>query len=71
MSKPNGLNNGEWINIGHVCKMFSNPNSETYKCNFCGHELYTLYGFPPLPEYCPKFGQRMSNGNDLKELFKT
>ena len=66
--KPNGLTDGEWINLGHISGMFSHPHSETYKCNYCGHEQYTVFGFPALPSYCPHCGQHMKNGSNEEEL---
>ena len=66
--KPNGLNNGEWISLGHVIKPFSHPLSEVYKCNYCGYEQYMLFNYPP--RYCPKCGQRMENGMDLQEALQ-
>lgn len=58
MMKPNGLTNGEWINLGHFSGF--HPHSETYKCNYCGYEQYTVYMVPP--SHCPRCGTRMKNG---------
>ena len=61
--KPNGLNNGEWINIGHKSSLLSHPYSVNYMCNYCGFELYWPFA---LPRYCPKCGQKMKNATYYK-----
>lgn len=66
--KPNGLTDGEWINIGHVSGLFSHPYSETYKCNYCGYEHYTVFMVPP--GHCPHCGTRMKNGRRESDLIE-
>lgn len=43
----------------HKRGSFSHPDSITYECSECGYAVYTIYGFPHLPNYCPNCGARL------------
>lgn len=49
---------GEWIET-HERTLFSNPDSITYVCSECGYRQYTLYGTPPITNFCPNCGADM------------
>lgn len=48
-----------WIPLGHVIRYLSNPDSVSFKCPFCGYELYTLYGFG-VTNKCPGCGTKLT-----------
>ena len=48
-----------WIPLGHVIRYLSNPDSVSFKCPFCGYELYTLYGLGVTNE-CPSCGTKLT-----------
>ena len=49
---------GKWIET-HERTLFSNPDSITYVCSECGYRQYTLYGTPPITNFCPNCGADM------------
>ena len=49
---------GKWI-ATHESTLFSHPDSVTYVCSECGYKIYTVYGLPPIPNFCQTCGADM------------